>query len=419
MSDSLSIAAVTSTLRVLLANGVRNVLTNQDGVTTRPLDRARNGSSSLKQLNLYLYQTSVNPALRNQDFPTRTKSGETGHPPLALDLHYLVTAYGEGDEDLKGDGHQLLGQAMLTLHDHAVLSREEIRNAEPQSDLHEQIERIRITPDSLSVDEMSKLWNTFQTQHRVSAAYKVSVVLIDSSRPTKAPMPVLTRGREDSGIVGRPNVIPQVPTIESVRFLEKRRAAELGGPVTLHGYNLQRVDAVKLSCQRLVELPDTAEKKGDTKTIEDVQGGENELSFMIDDEPSEWVVGFYNVIGIAEEESDSETTNELSFPLVPKITNIEPKVVTRSGARNQAAFSVSCSPKILPSQNINVLVGDRTIKVGKRAAASDKFEVQVDNAPVGKLNVRLRVDGIDSEVIDHNQNPPKFRDKSSLEIRRA
>ena len=61
MSDSLSIAAVTSTLRVLLASGVRNVLTNQDGVTTRPLDRARNGSSSLKQLNLYLYQTSVNP----------------------------------------------------------------------------------------------------------------------------------------------------------------------------------------------------------------------------------------------------------------------------------------------------------------------------------------------------------------------
>ena len=146
MSDSLSIAAVTSTLRALLASGVRNVLTNQDGVTTRPLDRARTGGSNLKQLNLYLYQTAVNAALRNQDFPSRTKPGETGHPPLALDLHYLVTAYGEGDEDLKGDGHQLLGQAMLTLHDHAVLSREEIKNAQPQSNLHEQIERIRITP---------------------------------------------------------------------------------------------------------------------------------------------------------------------------------------------------------------------------------------------------------------------------------
>ena len=48
---------------------------------------------------------------------------------------------------------------------------------------HEQIERVRITPQPLSVDELSKLWTAFQTHFRISAAYQVSVVLIESTRP--------------------------------------------------------------------------------------------------------------------------------------------------------------------------------------------------------------------------------------------
>ena len=41
------------------------------------------------------------------------------------------------------------------------------------SDLQDQVERVRITAQPLSLEEMSKLWMTFQTQYRISAAYEV------------------------------------------------------------------------------------------------------------------------------------------------------------------------------------------------------------------------------------------------------
>ena len=50
---------------------------------------------------------------------------------------------------------------------------------------------IRITLQPLSIDDISKLWAGFQMQYRLSVAYEVAVVLIDSTRPTRAAPPVL------------------------------------------------------------------------------------------------------------------------------------------------------------------------------------------------------------------------------------
>ena len=55
--------------------------------------------------------------------------------------------------------------------------------------------QIRITPEPLTVDEMSKLWSSFQKEYRMSTAYQASVVLIESDRRARAPLPVLTRVR--------------------------------------------------------------------------------------------------------------------------------------------------------------------------------------------------------------------------------
>ena len=188
MSDSLAIAAVTATLRNLLENGIKDTIPDIT-VSTRPPDKVAQNSDG-NQLNIFLYQTRPNAAWRNMDMPRQIKPGETGFPPLALNLHYLMSAYGK-DNDI--DAHKILGLAALILHDHAELTREEIRNALEDNDLHEQCERVRITPDDLSLDDLSKIWNTFQTQYRISAPYKVSVVLIESDRPRKTPCNCDTR----------------------------------------------------------------------------------------------------------------------------------------------------------------------------------------------------------------------------------
>ena len=189
MSNPLAIAAVTATLRNLLTQGVTTDPDLADAtVTTQPPDKARDGNNNANQLNLFLYQTMLNAAWRNMDMPRQVKPGETGQPPLALDLHYLITAYGRNNDDVFS--HHLLGRAMRILHDHPLLGEAEIKAALPDNDLHEQVERVRITPQPLSLEEMSKLWTTFQTQYRISVAYEVGVILVDSSRDASAPLPV-------------------------------------------------------------------------------------------------------------------------------------------------------------------------------------------------------------------------------------
>jgi hypothetical protein len=173
MSNSLAIAAVTATLRQLLDRGLADVPGTR--VTTRPPDKARTEAAG-NQVNLFLYQITPNAAWRN--IPAAT--GPPSQPPLALNLYYLLSAYGDNEDDPGPMSHQLLGQAMRLLHDHPVLDPAVVRGALPGADLHEQVERVRITLQPLSLDEMSKLWTTFQAPYRLSVAYEAAVVRIDS-----------------------------------------------------------------------------------------------------------------------------------------------------------------------------------------------------------------------------------------------
>ena len=98
---------------------------------------------------------------------------------------------------------------MHLLHERPVLDRAAIRRAlDPSpldvsmlppafqalvaSDLADQAELLKITPSPMTIDEMSKLWSALQSHYRPSAAYQVSVVLIEGRRPARSPLPVLS-----------------------------------------------------------------------------------------------------------------------------------------------------------------------------------------------------------------------------------
>ena len=136
MSNNAAIAAVTATLTNMIQAAVAADTTVSSGtVTARPPDRARQGAP-VNQVNLFLYRTSIDAAWRNQDPPT-IRPGESGQPPLPLVLSYLITAYGENDDEILA--HRLLGIAMGVLNDRPVLSRAQIASAlpPPGSDLAE------------------------------------------------------------------------------------------------------------------------------------------------------------------------------------------------------------------------------------------------------------------------------------------
>ena len=233
MSNPLAIAAVTSTLRNLLTSAALEdpELLDVD-VSTQPPGIARDGNDA-NQLNLFLYSTSVDTAFSNTPMPGQSKNGESSMPPLALVLKYLITAYGRNNDDI--NGHRLMGRSMSALHDHPLLGRAEIETALPDADLHNQLERIRITHDVLSVDDMSKLWASFQSGYRLSTGYEVSVVLIESGRPSKTPLPVLTRGEDDRGVSAQGDLTPPFPAITEIIFPDQQVRALPGDTLRLNG----------------------------------------------------------------------------------------------------------------------------------------------------------------------------------------
>jgi len=398
MSNALAIAAVTTTLRSLLINrlGV--------DVSARPIDKARNGANT-NQVNLFLYHTSTDAALVNHPMPHQAKAGETGFPPLPLNLYYLISSFGQNDDDIQG--HRLLGQAMSVLHDHPLLGAAEIRDAcladLPDSDLHNQIERIRITREPLSIEDMSKLWMTFKSEYRISAAYQVSVVLIESKRPTKTPLPVLTRGADDRGGHAQPDLIPPFPTLVELTLPRRQFSAFLGDLLTIKGLNLDGANiAVVLSHPLLAVDRVLAPEPGATAT---------EIQVIIPTDAANLPAGLYSLkVEVTRPgELFSRSTNKLSFALAPAITSPMPMTVALAGGN--ATITITCQPDVRIAQRAALLLGDREVLAAPPPppppatpppTQTNTLTFQVLNAVPGEYFVRLRVDGVDSLVFDRS-----------------
>ena len=418
MSNALAIAAVTTTLRAMLDTALALAFGGVE-VSTLPPDKARTGAAD--QINLFLYNTAIDAALRNAP-PRTSRPGESGEPSLPLRLQYLVTAYGQGDND--SFGHRLLGEVMSVLHDHPLLSRDEIRDATfgplPDSDLHTQVERVRITPLSLNLEEMSKLWTTFQTQYRISAAYEVSVVLIDSSRPAVAALPVLGRGTtDDAGVASVANVESPFPTLSSVESPDPS-ALLPGETLTLRGANLAGTNvAVRIRHQIMEADRVLTPLPGATAT---------QVRVLVPDEPANLPAGFYTVAVEVETEETAHpgvaftrTTNRLAFARAPVITSAMPVSVARDGL-GHVSMSLTCSPDVQPGQRASLLLGGREIHAEPFNAATNTLDFEFDNptpadSPAAVESfARLRVDGVDSLLTDRTVVPPVFRNDQKVTI---
>src|ERR1700736_3658352 len=210
MSNPMALAAVTATLQFWLSNQLNDPSSPLGSVTVTAkapdLAEASQGKGNNSELivNLFLHQITPNGAWRNIDLPTLSKDGSTRltNQPLALDLHYLLTAYGSQDTEAEA----LLGYSVLMLHETPILARGQIRtalgavpNTNPyatvlkNSGLPDQFEMIKITPATLGREEMAWLWTALKADYRPTFPFQVSVVLIQPEVPTTFPLPVLSR----------------------------------------------------------------------------------------------------------------------------------------------------------------------------------------------------------------------------------
>ena len=427
MSTALAIAGVTAILRDRLNDGLVNhnvagLVGNTVTVSVLPPDRVVGpGGSETSQLNLFLYQVTPNPAWRNTALPAHDSSGRQRltNPPLALDLHYLISAYSGGDLHAE----ILLGYAMQLMHEFPVITREMIRTAlNPSPDLGatlppalralaecglaEQLDLLRIHPQTLSNEEMSKLWTATLANYRPSAAYQVSVVLIEAARPTRPGMPVLTRGPRDAqgrerGVVVTPGLIPPLPAIEAVVPEDAQPVAGLDRSVRLEGHHLAGTGReVRLRNLRFdvdESLPATGDNRPDA------------LSFLIPAaRAADFPVGVYDVQArlTPPAEAAPRETNRLGFTLAPTLTNL-PLSVARDGD-GVALVSLSFTPAVRSGQRVTLLLGDREIAPQPQALPATSLDFRVIGAVPGTYLARLRVDGIESPLVDRQADPPRF-----------
>jgi hypothetical protein len=202
MSNVLAIATVTETLLQVLNKALPASLVNGAQVTTlRPDDASLQEPVKTPTVNIFLYQVTPDLAWRNADLPTRRADGSLlRRPQAALDLHYLLTFYGD---DATFQQQRLLGTVARALHTVPALQRADVQTVEGLTDptgvlylnshLSDQIDLVRFIPINFSLEEMSKLWSVFlKTDYVLSMAYVASVVLIETDDlPPTGALPVL------------------------------------------------------------------------------------------------------------------------------------------------------------------------------------------------------------------------------------
>jgi hypothetical protein len=201
MSNFLAIATVTATLRDILFDSILADVSGADVTTVRPVTGANTPKVGA---NIYLYQITPNVAFRNSDLPTRGSNGDLSQKPTAaLDLHYLLTFYGE---DTRLEPQRVLGSVVRTLHAQPVITAKAIKTtianalSNPDlsflsnSNLADSIESVKLTQMPLSLEELSKLWSVFyQIPYMLSLAYQAAVVFIETDDVVRDALPVRQR----------------------------------------------------------------------------------------------------------------------------------------------------------------------------------------------------------------------------------
>ena len=187
------IASITALLKRLLDNEiVRQFAHAPVGdvmVTALPPDRIQLGTEERAQLNLCLYRVTPNSTRQQASILVQREGGLT-RLPLALDLHYLLAAYGE--KELQAD--VLLGCAAQLFHENPTVSLAMLRSQlattlssgspDPlletiaSSTLLDHVSPVKIISEFLSIDDMSKLWASWQAHARPALTYQVSVALV-------------------------------------------------------------------------------------------------------------------------------------------------------------------------------------------------------------------------------------------------
>jgi hypothetical protein len=428
MSNALAISGVTAILQYYLSNmyvSVHDQFSSQVTVSCLAPDQVQTGLGGAadveNQVNLFLHQATHNAAWRNAEQPMTAADGQRRlkSPPLALDLHYLLTAYGSDFWQAEA----LLGYALMMFHEAPVLTRADITNALTMltnppapfqvpypnnpltkfigsSGLADQIEMIKITPATLGREELAWLWTALKADYRPTFPFQVSVVLMQPARTTSFALPALYTNF---------TAVPVQPaSITSVQPPVNQSAAQPGDTVTVNGEFLLGATQVSLTNTRF----------GIQRTPKVVTVTRESLTFVLPPDTTQYPAGVYELTVQFLDSTGKivqQTSNALPLAVAPILpTQAATVAVNASGT---LVTIDNFSPQAWEGQNISLLLSTLAVPLvsvsapvvpytGNATSLSFQFD---PGLPSGALLGRLQVDGVTSQVqIDPVAFPPKF-----------
>ena len=412
MSDFFAVAGVTGVLKWLLSNaltssGLNTSFASPVSISALSPDLVTTGADEQPQLNLFMYYASFNASYQNVGLPSRDSQGNrVSNPPLALNLHYLVSAYGKTELDPE----ILLAWAMQIFHENQILSRQTVQSllaamaaspgatpemqAVARTTLASQFELIKITPESLSNEEISKLWMAFNTHYRPTTSYQISVVLIEETQPFKSNLPVQSRTVK---------ALPmQVPTIANI----SPAAVAVGDLLTITGQDFigdSPADTLIQFDQNPPAVPDTVQGNCIRITVPNaLEAGVRTLRVV------------RNVrFGMPSDPHTGFSSGPALFALMPTITNTTP-VPAAVGT----PLTIQVTPNVGRTQRAALFIGDYSIQLDARppsappSSASLQFNIPANfhyTKPPTALPLRVQVDGVDSKLtLDQNPLSPTY-----------
>jgi hypothetical protein len=402
MSNYLAVATVTATLQRELQSAIGVDVPGATATTARP-DAPGHGVPDVG-VNVFLYETAPNAAIRNRDLPTRSRNGQTAvqRPAAALDLHYLLSFY--GDDEL--GAQRVLGSVVRHLHSQPLLTRKMIQDAIQAhsflatSDLADAVDFVRFSPLSLSLEELSKLWSVFfQTTYVLSVAYRASLVFIEEELTPVTALPVRER---------QVFVVPfRHPFIETI----DPETIASGGTLTIHGRNL-RGDQTKLKFGETLITPSSPNITNDqikitlpsallpgVRTVQVIQ----DLDFKTGIPGNEPHRGFESNV------APFVLQPQMLLPIV-KTTLPDPQ-----GGPPLPALKLTADVTIEKNQRVRLLLNSVTavspnaysFSAPLRSADSTSITIAIPGVNTGQYFVRLQIDGAESPL-DLDPASPDF-----------
>ena len=392
MSDYTSIRGVTLSLKTLLEDRLKATplsLTLEITVSRPDVKQTLTGN----RLNLFLYQVVQNHCLANQEDPRIGTTRDYGHPPLSLNLRYLLTTYATDIDET--EAHKVLGAAMHVMHENTILTPSVLRTPPPtpplpvlDSSLLGAREHLRLSLLPLTLDDISKIWIGAQESLRLSVAYEVTVIQIESVKPRVSPLPV--RQRNVVVTTGGPKITSVEPNVLGIGdtftitgsglFSQTTRVFVDDAVIDLSGLGAPtlRSDRIQTTLPVPPPAPDPA-----------LWPGPHVLRVT---------VGFDEANAVATSAfPQTATSNPVPILLIPKIASVTPPTAP-GGSTHTLTITGQRLYRAQDDANIYVLIADQTIPAGQFTGKTDtQIQVTVPDLPPGRYPVHVRFNAFVSQ----------------------